>query len=155
MYNVLQGKLNQLLKNNKTWKSGGWQPPTPISYACGFPKYWDQHAGSRLRSWWALDCEDGHRPGSYQAAASMIKKRRPRKIRRMNLNVRCACLNSCDWSNSCGGKQTTAVATCGRLLPFEGVNCLIAIENTDELDPHVTSTCMTHRQFWVQHLFET
>ena len=42
------------------------------------------------------------------------------------------------------------VATDDRLLPFDlvggGVDCRIAIENTDEHEPHVTSTCMTHRQ---------
>ena len=42
------------------------------------------------------------------------------------------------------------VATDDRLLPFDlirgGVDCLISIENINEHDPHMTSTCMTHRQ---------
>ena len=47
------------------------------------------------------------------------------------------------------------VATDGRLLPFDlgggGVDCLIAIENITEHDPHMTSTCMTQTKpdmFW-------
>ena len=94
----------------------------------------------------------------------MIKSMRPRKIVRLNLNVRCMMnipfyiFTKLPAFPAMRGKvivpshcHMNLVATDDRLLPFDlvgggGVDCLIAIENINEHDPHMTSTCMTHRQ---------